>query len=154
MRALSKISFIVAFALAGIFPPLASADFSTPVTVGELQNSGVASGEVANWLVGIQTGTVPFTGDVDLNTSGKTLILEDGTAASTCVGNATANGTTAVVTSTTCVQTGDYVLISRDSAPSGTAQCWADTIVDGTSFNLDCSGAETGTFNWWVLKGQ
>lgn len=101
------------------------------------------------------TGNVVLaTGHLDLETTGKTLILEDGTAASTCIGNATANGTTAVTTATTCAETGDYVFISRSSAPSGTAQCWATNIVDGTSFDLDCSGAETGTFHWVIIKGQ
>lgn len=99
-------------------------------------------------------GDIVTDGNVDLNVTGKTLVLEDGTAASSCVGNVTATGTTAVTVSTTCAQTGDYVLISRSSAPSGTAQCWATNIVNGASFDLDCSGAETGTFHWWILKGQ
>lgn len=84
--------------------------------------------------------------------SGSTIAIEDDTAASACAGNVTATGTTAVTISTTCIGTGDRVILSRSSAPSGTAQCWYDTIVDGTSFNLDCSGAETGTFSWWILK--
>ena len=102
------------------------------------------------------TGETFVTGDIDLATTGKTIILEDGTAASTCVGTATANGTTAVTTATTCVQTGDYVFISRESAASGTAQCFVlnSAIVNNTSFDLDCDGAETGTFYWWVVKGQ
>lgn len=95
---------------------------------------------------------VVVTADVDLTTTGKTLLVETGTAASACAGTATANGTTAVVISTTCAATGAHIFISRNAAPSGTAQCWTDTIVNGTSFNLDCSGAETGTFEWWIIK--
>lgn len=69
-----------------------------------------------------------------------------------CEGTITANGTTAVVTASTCAVTGSRIIISRTSAPSGTAVCWTDTIVTGTSFNLDCSGAETGTFAYVILR--
>ncbi len=81
-------------------------------------------------------------------------MFEDGTAASTCIGTATANGTTAVTTATTCAQTGDYIFISANAADVNTANCWATNIVDGTSFDLDCDAASTTTFNWMIVKGQ
>lgn len=101
-------------------------------------------------------GLLTLPDSLDLGASGATVIVEDGTAASTCAGVVTANGTTAVTTSTTCAETGDYVFISRDSAPSGTAECYTvlANLVDGVSWELDCDGAETGTFSWWIVKGQ
>lgn len=80
-----------------------------------------------------------------------TLALQEATAGTKCMGSATANGTTAVVVSTTCATTGSRIMLSRSSAPSGTAICWWDTLVNGTSFNLDCSAAETGTFDWIIF---
>jgi len=107
--------------------------------------------------VDLYTGSTPTrtvralaTGDLALTTSG-TLALQEATAGTKCMGTATATGATAVVVATTCATTGSRIFISRSSAPSGTAQCWATTIVDGTSFELDCSGAETGTFNWIIF---
>lgn len=83
------------------------------------------------------------------------LVLDDTTAASSCVGSVTATGTTAVTVSTTCINTGDYVLLTQTSAHSGTnIGCWATNIVDGTSFDFDCAAAETATFNWFIVKGQ
>ena len=83
--------------------------------------------------------------------SGKTIALQEATAGSACSGTATANGTTAVTVSTTCAATGSRIVISRNAAPSGTAICWATNIVAATSFDLDCSGAETSTFNWVIF---
>ena len=107
--------------------------------------------------VDLYTGSTPTrtvralaNGDLALTTSG-TLALQEATAGTKCMGTATANGTTAVVVATTCATTGSRIFISRSSAPSGTADCWAATIVDGTSFELDCTAAETGTFNWIIF---
>lgn len=142
--------------LVSILAFLFGATASYAETVNDCVGLGLESA-LAEALCGPVThdGTVTInSGDVDLATSGKTVIWEDGTAASTCFGNATANGATAVTVTTTCAQTGDHVMISRSSAPSGTAICWATNIVDGVSFDLDCSAAETGTFHWVILKGQ
>lgn len=89
-------------------------------------------------------------GDYQVAAAG-TLALQEATAGTKCMGSATANGTTAVVVSTTCATTGSRIQLTRSSAPSGTAQCWWDTLVNGTSFNLDCSAAETGTFDWVIF---
>lgn len=80
-----------------------------------------------------------------------TLALQEATAGTKCMGTATANGTTAVVVSTTCATTGSRIMLSRSSAPSGTAICWWDTLSNGVSFNLDCNAAETGTFDWVIF---
>jgi hypothetical protein len=83
--------------------------------------------------------------------TGKTIAIQEATAASACSGTVTANGTTAVTVSTTCATTGSRILIARNAAPSGTAICWTANIVNGTSFDLDCSAAETSTFNWFII---
>jgi hypothetical protein len=80
-----------------------------------------------------------------------TIALQEAVAGTKCMGSATANGTTAVTVSTTCATTGSRILLTRSSAPSGTAICWQTNIVNGVSFDLDCSGAETGTFDWFIL---
>jgi len=83
--------------------------------------------------------------------TGKTVAIQEATSASACSGTVTANGTTSVLVSTTCAITGSRIFISRTSAPSGTAICWTTGIVNGASFDFDCSAAETGTFNWVIL---
>lgn len=83
--------------------------------------------------------------------TGKTIAIQEATAASKCMGSVTANGTTAVTVSTTCATTGSRIFLSRSSAPSGTAICWQTNIVTGVSFDVDCSGAETGTFDWFIV---
>ena len=103
-------------------------------------------------LSGDSTG---LTSDLDLGTSGKTLILEDGTAASSCIGTGTLTAATAVQVSTTCIETGDYVFVTRTSDDTdGTGNMWVDNIVDGTYFEVTSETSDTATFNWVIIKGQ
>lgn len=83
--------------------------------------------------------------------TGKTIAIQEGTAASACSGTVTANDTTAVTTTTTCATTGSRIFLTRNAAPEGTAQCWVTNIVDGTSFDIDCSDTEDSTFNWLIV---
>jgi hypothetical protein len=122
---------------------LVSADGGETLTEG----FKLASTTVATFA----SDVVVTSGDLSLLATGKTIEIETGTAASACAGSVTANGATAVTVSTTCATTGSRIFLTRTSAPSGTAQCWWDTISNGVSFNLDCDGAETGTFNWLIL---
>jgi len=89
-------------------------------------------------------------GDYRISGAG-TLALQEATAGTKCMGTATANGTTAVPVATTCATTGSRIILTRSSAPSGTAICWQTNIVNATSFDLDCSAAETGTFDWMIV---
>jgi hypothetical protein len=91
-------------------------------------------------------------GNIVMSKAGATLALQEGTAGAACSGTVTGTGTTAVTVATTCAKTGARIFISRNSAPSGTAQCWTDTIVNNVSFNLDCDAAETGSFNWVIFQ--
>ena len=122
-----------------------------------------APGDGAKELIGLGvkpqwashlTKNLKLSGHLTFDTSGKTIKIPDGTTASACMGSATANGTTAVTVSTTCASTGARVFITRNAAPSGTALCWATNIVNGVSFDLDCSGAETSTYNWFIIKNE
>ena len=90
-------------------------------------------------------------GDLAFTNSGNTVAIQEATAGAKCMGTATANGTTAVTVSTTCATTGSRIYLSRSTAPSGTAICWWDTLVNGVSFNLDCNAAETGVFDWFII---
>lgn len=99
------------------------------------------------------TATGAITAGTGLGISGSgTLSLQEATAGTKCMGTVTATGTTAVVVSTTCAKTASRIFIARSSLPSGTAQCTTQTIVNNTSFELDCDGAETGTFNWFIIN--
>jgi hypothetical protein len=80
------------------------------------------------------------------------LILEDSTSASACAGSSTLTADTPVVITTTCINTGDYIFITRTSLDVGDE--FADTIVDGTSFAVTSITGDTATFNWLIVKGQ
>ncbi len=93
-------------------------------------------------------------GNVTLRTTGKTVAIDSGTAASACRGTGTFNGTTAVTVSTTCAATGATVLVQPSSDPTGStaAYCWFTNISNGVSFDVDCDQANDGTFHWIIIK--
>jgi hypothetical protein len=102
-------------------------------------------------------GDVVSSGDFSLLATGKTIEFETGTAASACAGNSTFNGTTAVTITTTCATTGSRIFLSATGDGSGSAAndqvgCWATNIVNGVSFDADCSDANNNaTFNWIIF---
>jgi hypothetical protein len=107
------------------------------------------------WLDGTTGDFEVSSGHLDLQTTGKTLILEDGTAASACIGTGTLTAATADTVATTCIETGDYVFIMRTSADTdGAGQEYVDNIVDGTSFDVTSVTADTATYHWVIIKGQ
>lgn len=98
-------------------------------------------------------GDSTFTGDVILNTTGQTVAIDSGTAASACAGTGTHNGTTPVTISTTCAATGARIFFVDTSEPTATSGCWVTNIVNGTSFDVDCKAAsQDATFAWWITK--
>jgi len=108
-------------------------------------------------LIITDAGLATFIDHVDLTTTGKTLVLEDGTAASACLGTSTLNGVTAVTISTTCIQTGDHIYLSRTSDPTLAVpgSMWATNIVDATSFDIDADNAtDDSTVTWLIIKAQ
>lgn len=129
-------------------------------TVNKLTGLGM-SPELADYISGVRAfvgGDVTITsGDLSLITTGKTIEFETGTAASACAGNSTFNGTTAVTISTTCATTGSRIFLSMTGDGSGAAAndqvgCWATNIVNGVSFDADCSDANNNaTFNYIIF---
>lgn len=103
----------------------------------------VASGKIAS-----VTG-----GSLALTTAGSTLQLQEGTAASACMGTATLTAATPVVVSTTCAKTASRIFFSRtslDADNSGDAHVSA--ISDGVSFSLTSETSDTGTVNWIIFN--
>lgn len=92
-------------------------------------------------------------GDIELSTTKTTLALQEGTAASRCMGPGTFNGTTAVTITTTCATTGSRIILTPTSDPTGAtaAYCWYTNIVNNTSFDVDCDQANDGTFSWQII---
>lgn len=122
----------------------------------ELQVGGTNEMTLSATAVTVPSADLVVTaGDVSIVATGKTIEMESGTAASACVGSATATGTTAVTVSTTCAVTGSKIFLSRTSAvAAGVTEpgCWATNIQTGVSFDLDCNdAAEDSTFNWIIL---
>jgi hypothetical protein len=108
------------------------------------------------WTVndsGVLFNTASNGGDVSLGATGTTLSVQEGTAASACMGTVTFNGTTAVTKSTTCAITGSRIFLTPTSDPTGStaAYCWATNIVNGVSFDVDCDQANDGTANWIIF---
>ena len=85
--------------------------------------------------------------------TGKTISIQEATAASKCMGSGTHNGTTAVTVSTTCAATGARIFLTDTSDPTGStaAQCWVTNIVNGTSFDVDCDQANDATFSYLIV---
>jgi hypothetical protein len=104
-------------------------------------------------VAGVTVAKADATGVV-LPVSGDTISIQEATAASKCMGTLTANGITAVTTSTTCAVTGARIFFSGTSDPTGStaAQCWTTNIVTGVSFDFDCDQANDGTYNWFIFK--
>lgn len=134
---------------------LISPDSSATLT--EAANFGPAGTLTMAAGITATTGNITATaGGFVASASGQTLALQEATAASTCMGTATANGTNAVTVSTTCALTASRIFISRTSAvAAGVTEpgCWATNIVNATSFDLDCNdAAENSTFNWIIFQ--
>lgn len=92
-------------------------------------------------------------GNILLATTGTTLAVDSGTAASACKGQVTANGATPVVTNTTCATTGASVFLTKASASTAVnGSCTVTAISNGVSFTIECLATDTGAYNFWILK--
>ena len=103
------------------------------------------------------TGNAVITaGSLDIATSGGTIILEDGTAATSCIGTGHLTGSTAVQITTSCIETGDYVFVTRNTADAqgDEGHFYVDNIVDSTYFEVTSAANDTSYFNWIIIKGQ
>lgn len=90
-------------------------------------------------------------GDFAASSSGNTVALQEATAGSACMGTLTANGSTPVVTSTTCATTGSRIFLTRTSAETGVVMAWISAISTGVSFSITGEAGDTGTYNWIIF---
>lgn len=104
-----------------------------------------------NELTAASTGVTVAAGDVNMNTSGQTLAIQEATAANACSGSVTANGTTPVATSTTCWTTGSRVFLTKTSTSAVNGSCYISATSNGVSFTITCLATDTGTYNWFII---
>lgn len=94
-------------------------------------------------------------GNVNLSISGTTLSLQEGTAASACMGAATPNGTTPVAVTTTCAVSGSRVFFTRAGAVTNMASISVTTAPSGTGFSFASTGASdtlASSVIWMIVK--
>lgn len=125
------------------------------ITVAGTEKASVTSGGVLTGAVGITatTGDITATaGEFISSTSGKTLALQEATAAAACMGTLTCNGASDVVTSTTCATTGSRIFLTRTSLDADTTgDFYVKSISNGVSFTVACETSDTGTLNWIIF---
>jgi hypothetical protein len=83
--------------------------------------------------------------------AGKTIALQEATAASACSGSVTANGTTPVVITTTCSQTGQRLFLTKTSTSTVNGSCYQSAVSNGVSTTITCLASDTGTYNWMII---
>ena len=87
--------------------------------------------------------------------SGTVVTAQNTTSASATCGTATLNGATAVVISTTSVQTTSLIFVTRNAgtgAPNSGTAVGVGSIVAGTSFSIVSSMLDTATVNWLIIN--
>lgn len=140
--ALGSLNALMAF---GMAPELANYISSKLINVSSDGNLvlPVATGETA----------VVSGGSLALTTTGTTLQLQEGTAASACMGTATLTAATPLVVSTTCAKTASRVFITRTSLDADTTgDVHVSAISNGVSFSLTSETNDTGTVNWIIFN--
>lgn len=93
--------------------------------------------------------------DLIVGTSGKTLSLQEGTAASACMGVATPNGNTNVTVTTTCAVTGGRIFYTRLGAITNMGVITTTTAPAGASFTFASIGASdtlASSVVWMIVK--
>jgi hypothetical protein len=83
--------------------------------------------------------------------TGKTIALQEATAASACSGSVTANGTTPVVISTTCSTTSQRFFLTKTSTSTVNGSCYQSAVSNGVSTTITCLATDTGTYNWLIV---
>lgn len=89
-------------------------------------------------------------GHVIIGTAGKGLQVKTGSNAK--AGTGVANGTTAVVISTTAVTANSLIFLGYNT-PAGTpAPVYVSAVTPGTSFSVKSSASDTSTFAWMIVE--
>ena len=83
--------------------------------------------------------------------TGKTISLQEATAASACSGSVTANATTPVVITTTCSQTTQRLFLTKTSTSAVNGSCYQSAVSNGVSTTITCLATDTGTYNWMIV---
>ncbi len=137
------------------------------VILSVLLIAGVAKADTASDLIGLGmpaeqasalkslsvTSVTATNGDIVASTSGKTLRLQEATAAAKCMGTLTCNGASDVVTSTTCAETSSRIFLTRTSLDADTTgDAYVKAISNGVSFTVACELNDTGTLNWIIFN--
>ncbi len=110
-------------------------------------SSGWILDSSGNWVNDTSTG-----GQLQLTKPGTTIAIQESTAGAACSGSLTFNGTTPVVTSTTCASTGARIFLTRTSAESTALNPYVSAISNGVSFSVTSEAGDTGTANWFIIK--
>lgn len=108
-----------------------------------------------NIVLPVATGKTAIVsgGSLALTTAGSTLQLQEGTAASACMGTLTLTAATPVVTSTTCAKTASRIFLTRTAIDADTTGDMAVTAIsDGVSFSVTSEASDTGTVNWLIIN--
>lgn len=92
-------------------------------------------------------------GDLSIAESGGTLLLQEATAGSKCMGTLTLTAATPVVTATTCAKTSSRIFLTRTSLDADTTGDMAVTAIsDGVSFSVTSETSDTATVNWLIIN--
>lgn len=94
-------------------------------------------------------------GDLVLSRTGKTISVQEATAASACMGIATPNGTTNVTVTTSCAVSGARIFYTRVGAVTNMASISTTTAPNGTSFTFASTGATdtlASSVVYWIIK--
>lgn len=109
-----------------------------------------------NLVLPVATGktAVVSGGSLALTTAGSTIQLQEGTAASACMGTLTLTAATPVVTSTTCAKTASRIFLTRTGTIDGdtTGDMSVTAITDGVSFAVTSEASDTATVNWIIIN--
>lgn len=124
-----------------------------PTEVNYFFTALVGAGGVGNVLsLGQTTGDITaISGNLIINTAGKTLKVKQGSNACFGTGAVLVAGT--VTVNTTAVATGDTIFVSCTAAGGTQGIVRTSAIVNGTSFTLTSSSAlDTSTYSWFIMK--
>lgn len=118
------------------------------VALWSLASTGVLSSNASTG--GALTMNKPAA-DLNLSGTGSTVSIQEATAGSACSGSVTANGTTPVVTSTSCAVTGSRIFLTKTANSTVNGSCFISAISTGTSFSITCLATDTGTYNFLIF---
>lgn len=131
--------------LTSVLLVLCAATFQDSVTFSRLITAGAGLTATAGDI----TATA---GEFISSTSGKTIALQEATAAASCMGTLTCNGASDVTTATTCATTGSRIFLTRTSLDADTTgDFYVKSIDTGVSFTVACEASDTGTLNWIIF---